>query len=239
MLEQHPFGGGGINNTTKKELEKMGLSVSWANPNYSLTHEKSIVIDGEELFILTQNLTTSAFSKNREYDVLDTNPEDVSIVRQIFLNDWNRSNYSPPSSNLLISPINSRARIENLIKDGASKIDIEIEEIVDEKIIALVCEKEKSSEVRLIIPPIKNLSANKKASDTLTKCGASVRFLSSPYPHAKLILVDNDKAYIGSINLSKQSMDENRELGIILVESNSIVTLYSTFEKDWKKASKE
>lgn len=30
------------------------------------------------------------------------------------------------------------------------------------------------------------------------------------------ILVDNKKAYVGSVNLSSQSMDQNRELGIII-----------------------
>src|SRR6266852_5718030 len=56
LLEEHPFGGGKINDKTKSELISRGISVSWTNPNFSLTHEKAIVIDASEGFILSQNL---------------------------------------------------------------------------------------------------------------------------------------------------------------------------------------
>lgn len=237
MLEEHPFGGGNLNPKTKLELEKNGVEVSWTSSSYSLTHEKSIVIDGKELFILNQNLTTSAFSKNREYDVLDTEPQDVLAVKQIFEKDWSRDNfYLSSDSNLIVSPLNSRQVLFDLIKNSNSKLDIEIEEIEDPEIVGLIAEKSKKEEVRVIIPTLKQLAANKKAAEIIKTAGGTVKFLSSPYPHAKLILSDDSKAYVGSVNLSKQSMDENRELGIILTEPNSIVTLYSTFEKDWSKA---
>jgi phosphatidylserine/phosphatidylglycerophosphate/cardiolipin synthase-like enzyme len=54
--------------------------------------------------------------------------------------------------------------------------------------------------------------------------------------HAKMILSDDTKAYIGSINFSAQSMDENRELGIILTQADSIQKLTTTFETDWESA---
>ena len=57
----------------QKNLWRSWITFEWTNSTFSLTHEKSIVIDKNKAFILNQNLTASSFSKNREYDVLDTN----------------------------------------------------------------------------------------------------------------------------------------------------------------------
>ena len=85
MLEKHPFGGSNLNNKSEKTLKESGVAVKWTNPKYSLTHQKSVVIDGAVALILNQNLTASAFTKNREFNIIDTNPEDVAEIRNIFI----------------------------------------------------------------------------------------------------------------------------------------------------------
>ena len=52
-----------------------------------------------------------------------------------------------------------------------------------------------------------------------------------------MILSDDDKAYVGSINFSTQSMDQNRELGIILTQPDDLQILKTTFENDWNRAT--
>lgn len=238
MMEEHPFGGGNLNPKTRTELEGKGVSVSWTNPAFALTHEKTITIDDREVFILSQNLTASAFSKNREYDVLDLSPPDVSEVRTIFMDDWDRKSFSPPeSSSLLISPINSRKIISALISASQASLDLETEDINDRDVINLLSEKAKTQRVRLITPTIKQLASNSKALNQLEASGVEVRTLSSPYIHAKLILSDQKTAYVGSVNLSTQSLDENREVGIILGQNADLQTLSSTFDADWNKST--
>jgi phosphatidylserine/phosphatidylglycerophosphate/cardiolipin synthase-like enzyme len=62
-----------------------------------------------------------------------------------------------------------------------------------------------------------------------------VRELGIPYIHAKAIVVDGARAYVGSENLSTQSLDRNREVGIL--ENGSIAsTIQRVFEGDWKQA---
>ncbi len=73
LLEQSPYAAGSINTKTEVELENKGIDVEWTNPAFSLTHEKAIVIDNQEVFILSQNLSAASFTKNREYDIVDTN----------------------------------------------------------------------------------------------------------------------------------------------------------------------
>ncbi len=234
MMEEHPFGGGGINPKTKADLAEHNVQTAWSNPAFSLTHEKSIVIDGKEAFILNQNLTTTAFSKNREYDILDRNTNDAVQIRNIFIDDWKRQNYSVPNStDLVVSPLTSRKILTSLIKKSTKTLDLEFEEIQDPSTIDLIAQMARAKKVRVIMPPLSKLEVNSKAAKKIKNSGGSVHFLSSPSPHAKLILSDGKVAYVGSINLSTQSMDENRELGIILSSPDAINKLSSTFEKDW------
>lgn len=237
MLEEHPFGGGNLNNKSKSELEKNNISFKWANSTYPLTHEKAIVIDGAEAFILNQNLTASAFSKNREYNVVDTNPEDVTEIRNIFINDWERKSFSPTNkTHLIVSPKTSRAALTTLITSATRTVEVEVEIIEDPQIESLLSEKAKNTTVKVIIPTLSQIPSNGDNVKRLESAGVTVKTLSSPYVHAKLILIDDQKAYVGSVNLSTQSMNENRELGIMLTQNDSVQTLDSTFESDWNKA---
>jgi cardiolipin synthase A/B len=236
MLEQHPFGGNGLNNKTKQELESAGVSIEWASSKFSLTHEKAIVIDNNKAFVLNQNLTAASFTKNREYNVIDTNPEDVSQIRQMFIADWQRTNFNPSSSHLIESPDTSRSVLIALIKQAKQTIDIEMEVIEDNEMITLLSEKAKNTTIRILAPPPSQITSNKKSLAKLQQAGITVKTLSSPYIHSKLILVDDTKAYVGSINLSSQSMDNNRELGIILSGSDNIGILSSTFLQDFENA---
>ncbi len=60
-------------------------------------------------------------------------------------------------------------------------------------------------------------------------------FRKKPYVHAKMILVDDTYLIVSSINMSANSMDENREIGIILIDAGIIEKFRGQFEKDWKK----
>ncbi len=235
MLEQHPFGGGNVNASSKPKLESPGIEVRWTNPAYTLTHEKAIIIDGTAVWVLNQNLTTAAFDKNREYNVLDNNPIDVQTARAMFLSDWDRKNFTPPANtHLIVSPVTARPAITSLIQSASKSLDIEAEVMTDEAMILLLSTVAKTMPVRIIVPTLKQISANAKALTALTSAGAAIKTLSSPYIHAKMILADETKAYVGSINLTSQSLDENRELGIILTEDESLEMLLSTFNSDWE-----
>ena len=60
-------------------------------------------------------------------------------------------------------------------------------------------------------------------------------FRKKPYVHAKMILVDDMYLIVSSINMSANSMDENREIGIILIDSFLLKQFKEQFERDWKK----
>jgi phosphatidylserine/phosphatidylglycerophosphate/cardiolipin synthase-like enzyme len=60
-----------------------------------------------------------------------------------------------------------------------------------------------------------------------------VREIKKPYVHAKAIIVDDRWAFVGSENISTSSLDNNRELGVLVNDQDSLSRLSSTFEQDW------
>ncbi len=233
LLEQHPFGAGNINEKAKSELTADGIPVNWTNPSFALTHEKAIVIDNNEVWIMNQNLTAASFKSNREYDIMDDNPTDAQTIDQIFNADAQRQSLNIADSNLVVSPDNSRDKLVTLLNSAAKTIDIETEVIDDKQIINLLTQKAKSTQIKVILAGFSKVSTNKYAADQLKNAGIEVETVSSPYIHAKLIDIDNTKAYIGSVNLTTQSMDQNREMGIIISQADILQSLNSDFDSDW------
>jgi len=234
ILEEHPFGGNILNRKTKTVL---GDLVSWGNPAFDYTHEKALVFDDQLVCILNMNLTKTGFTTNREYNICSSDPQNILEVKNIFWADKNRTRYQANASDLIVSPDNSRAKLTAFLENSAKQIDIAMEVISDEKIEALLCQKESNEvEVRLLIPDFKKVD-NGTASAKLANCGAEVKTLKKPYLHAKLIVVDGLRAYVGSVNLTAGSLDKNRELGILVSQPDILGRLNEIFNRDWLAGS--
>lgn len=229
-----------------KELKAAGAHVKWTNPDYALTHEKSMVIDHHTAYIMTLNQTYSAFTHNREYGIIDTDKNDVAEIEHVFDNDWHDQIPKVYDKNLLWSPINARAKLLSLMRSAHHTLYIEAEEIQDWAIEALLIHQAKEGiDVRMIMPTTSPLTPDQKQ---LMDGGVKIRFLDPAknqyYVHAKMILADDRQAYIGSENLSFSSLNYNRELGIILhrsrgyQEKHIIKILKKTFLSDWQTAKK-
>lgn len=237
MIEENPFGGGNINETTAHRLQTSGLKFKFTNPTFALTHQKSIVIDREILFVLNQNLTESAFERNREFNIIDYNLEHVLEAVSIFEADWNRTSYTPLENDLVVSPDNSRDKLTSLLKSAKYSIDSEAEVIEDDEIVEILSAKARALPVRIIIPDMKRIPSNKIDAEKLLAAGVEVKTLSSPYAHAKLIIVDGIRGYVGSINFTGHSLDLNRELGILFSQGDILAKAQSVFDEDWQNAA--
>ncbi len=80
---------------------------------------------------------------------------------------------------------------------------------------------------------------NYYASRYLKTAGADVRFLkNNRCVHAKLLLIDKEKALLGSHNLSVRSCENNFELSYLIPDPETVVHLYSIFEHSFMDAKK-
>src|SRR5450830_1847115 len=188
LMEEAPFGGFSMNQTVRNELRSAGIDANWGNRVYSFTHAKYIVIDEVMAWIMTANLSKSAFDKNREI-LIRTSNQSVDIASEV-LDDQETC---------------------KLLQDLAGRGVI----------------------VRVLVATPESIAVNAVTRSELEGTGVTVRYLETPYLHAKYIVVDKHLAYVGSHNLSAGSLDENREVGVMTDDSMVVSTLETTFSGDW------
>lgn len=236
LLEPRPFGDSAAaisaNQSAYDQLYAADIPVRWTGRGYRLTHQKTMIIDDATAYILTLNYSRSAFTKNREFGVVDTDPRDVREAGAIFDADW--SGYVPAlrDANLLVSPINSRARTLALIARARRSIEIYAEEVQDPQLeAALAAAAGRGVRVRLIGNAGDQTNARGIAS--LRRAHIAIHLVQHPYIHAKVILIDGRWAFIGSENISAASLDQNRELGVLIANRAALDRVHTTFERDW------
>jgi len=66
IMEEAPFGGFSMNQTVRNELRSSGIDANWGNRVYSFTHAKYIVIDETTAWVMTANLSKSAFDRTEK-----------------------------------------------------------------------------------------------------------------------------------------------------------------------------
>lgn len=237
MLDPDPYGVGTSQPAqTLQALSNAGAQTEDSSPSFTYTHEKGMIVDKKTAYIMTCNFTRSALggsssTTNREYGIIDTESTDVAAVLGIFNADWNRASYTLTDSDLVLSPVNSRSDFVALINKAQSTLKIEAEEMQDSSVEqAIVNAEARGVNVQVILPT--NDSGNSAGITTLKNGGVSVYEDGHYYMHAKLIIADGTEAFVGSENISTNSLDDNRELGILISKSSVISTLASTFSTD-------
>jgi phosphatidylserine/phosphatidylglycerophosphate/cardiolipin synthase-like enzyme len=238
MLDEHPYGFDVVSpQRTLQTLATAGIQAKFANSAYTYTHAKMLIIDGATLYILTANLSQSglggsSLGRNREFGVIDTHGEDVAEAVAIFQADWNRTQPMLHGANLVVSPVNSRAKITALIASAQTSLQIEDEEMYDTSSEnALIAAARRGVSVRLILPGPADIEVADVAR--LKAGGVQLVYVSAPFIHAKVIVADGRLAFVGSENFSSTSLDENREVGLLLADTTALATITTTFERDW------
>lgn len=193
-------------------------------------HSKFAVWDSGAL-IQTSNLNKSSFVENREYIFYTENTGIIESLSGIFYKDriglpLLKSDIHP---NLAICPINCRGIIGWLISSARSSIVIQNQYIEDPKVLSLIQEKQKSLWISNVKIQLSKTSTNEQLLPVL---GKSLHLFSKPYLHAKMLLIDEKLLLLSSINLSSNSMDNNREMGILLTDPIVIREFIEQFRKD-------
>lgn len=236
MLEENPFGTGPGNRAVFDRLKAANVATQWGPPNFRFNHEKYAVADRKVALVGTANWTHSAFTANREYLVEDSDPRDVAQLAALFDADWERQVARIDDRELVISPVNSRADFQALAKTAKQTLDLESEEMQDTGIESVLADAAKRGvQVRVVIPsPVDQSDANAVGAQRLGVAGVQVRHLRNPYVHGKEVVIDGREAFVGSENFSESSLDENREVGLLIEDSATVQRVEETFHRDWE-----
>ncbi len=232
LMEEAPFGGFSMNQTVRNQLRSSGIDANWGNRVYSFTHAKYVVIDNIVAWIMTANLSKSAFDKNREVLLRTSSQSIVEDLMRIFWADRRRNPCTAGS--LVVSPVNARQRLLGLLRGSCRSVEIASEVLDDQETCKLLQDLAgRGVVVRVLVAAPEKIAVNAVTRSELEGTGVTVRYLESPYLHAKYIVVDRRVAYVGSHNLSAGSLDENREVGVITDDSLVVSTLETSFSGDW------
>jgi cardiolipin synthase len=218
-----------------------GVPVRWSPAYFSLTHEKSLVADDDRALIMTFNFVSKYYATGRDFGVADDDLRDVAAIIQTFDADWdgNGDAAGVAGDDLVWSP-GSRLAMLALINGAKQSLSIYNEEMSDSAVVkALIDAARRGVAVRVVMT---GASEWKWEFDELATAGAEVRVYpdedSAPlYIHAKMIVADDMRAFVGSENFSAASLDYNRELGIVISDSATIRSLAKTFASDWQGAT--
>lgn len=235
ILDQFPYGGFGNPEEVAAEMRAAGVEVRWGPSRFTFSHVKTLIVDRSVALIMNLNLTRSSFERNREFAVVTTRPNDVETAQALFEADWSGRD-EPFAATLVVSPSNSRVELLGLIDSARVSLDIYLEVIRDQEIVEhLMAAAGRGVLVRVILSPDEQPAAIRIEAE-LVGGGIEVRRLTAPYVHAKAVIVDSVRAFVGSQNFTATSLDENREIGLIYDDRVALARLLATFEMDFTAA---
>jgi cardiolipin synthase A/B len=240
MLNAQRSGGDRANDETFEQFRTAGVAVQWASPKFYVTHEKSIVVDEKAALVATFNLTEKYLSLTRDYGVITYNPNKVRQIVEVFKADWNHLDWDCSAwEGLLWSNSNSRYHMAQFIDQAEHRLDVQHPKFVDAVILErLAAASDRGVKVHVLCGGKHGISEwdildTFASLRTLRRFGAKVHKQKNLRVHAKLIIVDEAKALVGSMNIDRSAFDLRRELGIMTEDPAVVGRLKQVFEYDW------
>jgi len=240
-----------------KYLTSAGGELHLSNPIFPRSFPKIILIDSDLVLYGSACLDQTTFLRYRDFATTSTDQQVLADLHRLFENDWAYSapvgeqasafNPTPPisSSDLIISPVNSGARLVGLYQSAQQTLDVYTELLGNPTLESeLAAAVSRGVRVRLISPErvaggSMEVQERQLASLTaLAGAGASVHVnggvnVGVPYMHARAAVVDGQTAYLGSVSLSPDSITGNREMGLIVQDQALVTQLEAQFESDY------
>lgn len=239
LLEPAPYGDEAANQAAFAVMSTNGVDVRWTHRPVGLVHTKLMLIDGTTAWVMTLNLTASGLRGNREYVVVDHDPTEVRRAEAIWSADAIGAESAPGAEGvtgwraLLVSPINARARLGGCISAARTSILVEVEELSDGDLVARLASTAADGVLVTVVAPATNRSlATTAALKKLAAEGVTVRVLLAPTVHGKAMVVDGRQVYLGSMNLTRASLDDNREVGLLWSDSAAAARVSSVIAGD-------
>ncbi len=241
MLNPARRSGESENEQSRKTLADAGIEVRDSNPKFDLTHQKSMVVDGQLGFIESLNWEPKDLTQTRDYAITTTHALETREMVDCFDADWEHEDFTPhPESRLLWCPDNGRPRMAAFIDAARHSLWVQNERYQDMVIIErLVRAAGRGVKIHILAKPPHSLKAEKLIEGVgglriLQDVGAKVHTMKHLKLHAKMMLADGKHAIVGSINLAPGSFDGRRELAIETDHPDAVKRLEKIARADWE-----
>ena len=199
---------------------------------------------------------------NRDYSVVSRDTSVVATLEQIFESDvrgvlYDVSALLMHSNNqkLTVSPF-SLAPLVALIKSAKTKVQIQNQYLKDPDLNQAIVEVAKSGvQVEVMVasvcafgkPRPNEIAKWQKTYGEFDQAGVKTRIFTrnikvggvAGYLHAKAIVIDGNRAWVGSVNGSTTSLADNREYGIFVNDLTETKKLKSFMDSDFANSMGE
>lgn len=222
-------GGEGRLRKFEQRMLEAGVTVARTGDEFVRYHGKYMIVD-DTLHLFAFNLTSADTTRSRSFGV---STRDTSAVREaltLFEADCSRQPYGPKRSPLVVSPETARDTLTAFVKGARRQLLIYDVNIQDPAFTKLLKQQAASGvDVRV-------LGKFKGAGDPI-----GVRPLKPLRLHARAIVRDGSRAFVGSQSLRRPELNQRREVGVVITNAAVARKLRDIFEADWLEsaASKE
>jgi cardiolipin synthase len=179
-------------------LEEMGAVVTRYGDPVVKYHAKNHVADESTAVVTTLNPTKKCFSRTWDAVLITQDPPVVKGLLDLFRADAAGRplpSRRPISRRLIIGPERSRAEIRGLIAGARKSIRILDHKLSDPDLVGLLRERRTEGVIVSVIG----------------------RHPMGPIdPHGKMMIIDEDRAILGSTALSTLSLDFRREVSVVI-----------------------
>ncbi len=231
ILEKFPFWNTSLNRETQLFLEKNNIPLYQSGENqFAFMHAKYSLFDTSWV-IETANWTRASFGSNREFFIAGDDASIYENLSSIFLADFAGGKWNSGDVRLLAGPTNARERIIDFIWETQKSLDIYAPSFSDAGLLTKLselCYQKKI--IRILLANYQNESTQRPDYGTCIQ----VRIMKKPL-HAKSIIRDNQSGFVGSFNYTKNSLENNREIGLF-VSWEVVKSISQSFESDWKQS---
>jgi cardiolipin synthase len=220
-----------LNRGGEKKLRKLemrllqaGVTVARTSDDLVRYHDKFMIVDGKELYVMAFNFTYLDVEHSRSFGVITEDRHHVQEATKLFEADTQRRRYEPGLDNFVVSPLNARKQLEAFLKGAKHQLLIYDPKISDRAMIRLLAERAQDGvDIRIM--------------GRLTRRMEGLMIRRSPIRlHTRTIVRDGRQVFIGSQSLCEVELDARREVGIISHDQKLVDGVLTTFEEDWQKA---
>jgi phosphatidylserine/phosphatidylglycerophosphate/cardiolipin synthase-like enzyme len=186
-------------------------------------HGKMMIVDRRVLYVLAFNFTRLDIDRSRSFGLITTKQSLVREAMRLFEADSTRQAYTPQAPYFLVSPFNSRAELAKFIQSAKSSLMIYDPGLRDREMVRLLDNRlEAGVEIRIL---------GKFRRGTVD---IPTHQLTQPRLHARVIVCDGKRVFVGSQSLRAIELDGRREIGLIVNDPALCSQIAKVFEKDWK-----
>jgi cardiolipin synthase A/B len=216
----------GSGEASLRELESrllgMGVTVSRTDEDLLRYHGKMMLVDEDTLYVLGYNFTRRDIERSRSLGLVTNRKELVAEGRRLFDADFDRKTYTPKLDTFVVSPLNSRASLLELLESAERQLLIYDSRLTD-NMMQRVLERRAIAgvDVRVIGKVEKRLR------------GVRVASYAGERLHVRAIVQDDRRAFVGSQSLRRPELDRRREIGVISDDSGIVKGITKIFEADW------